>query len=167
MRQPFTYLIGWSHLDRWYYGVRYANGCHTSDLWTTYFTSSTIVKEFMKEHGQPDIIQVRRKFDTEAAAIRYESRILSRLKVLSSDKWLNRNVAGAILMDDTTKGKIGTSMRGKVKSEEHRRKISEALKGRRPTNWSQNAGPKSEQTRQRIAMKMKGNQNAQKNTGCT
>lgn len=25
--QPYTYLIGWSKLNKWYYGVRYSKKC--------------------------------------------------------------------------------------------------------------------------------------------
>lgn len=44
---PFTYLIGWSKYDKWYYGVRFAKGCNPDDLWNTYFTSSGILHEFL------------------------------------------------------------------------------------------------------------------------
>ena len=38
-RTPYTYLIGWSNLNKFYYGVRYGKGCHPSDLWVKYFGS--------------------------------------------------------------------------------------------------------------------------------
>ena len=41
-----TYLIRWSHLNRWYYGVLYSRACHPSDLWVSYFTSSELVSAF-------------------------------------------------------------------------------------------------------------------------
>jgi hypothetical protein len=43
-----------------YVGVRYAKDCHPSDLFVTYFTSSDYVAEYIKEHGMPDIIEVRK-----------------------------------------------------------------------------------------------------------
>ena len=58
--QPYTYMIGWSRLDQWYYGARYAQNCHPSDLWTTYFTSSKTVASFRELYGEPDIIRVDR-----------------------------------------------------------------------------------------------------------
>ena len=27
-RTPYTYLIGWTKLDKWYYGVKYAKIAH-------------------------------------------------------------------------------------------------------------------------------------------
>lgn len=40
---PYTYLIGWSKLNWWYYGAEFAKIkkiANPSNLWTTYFTSS-------------------------------------------------------------------------------------------------------------------------------
>jgi hypothetical protein len=36
---PYTYLIGWSKLNLWYYGSQYGKKAHPSNLWRTYFTS--------------------------------------------------------------------------------------------------------------------------------
>ncbi len=60
---PYTYIIGWSLYNKYYYGVRYAKNCNPNDLWKTYFTSSKYVKEFRNNHGEPDIIQVRKTFE--------------------------------------------------------------------------------------------------------
>ena len=95
--QPYTYLIGWSKQDRWYYGVRYAKHCHPSDLWVTYFTSSKYVTEFRNKYGEPDIIEIRKTFNNSESAIIWEEKVLSKLNVLHNDKWLNQNVAGAFL----------------------------------------------------------------------
>jgi hypothetical protein len=92
--QPYTYLIGWSAIDRWYYGVRYAKNCHPEDFWKVYFTSSDIVKELRESLGDPDIIQVRKVFVNSIAARRWEKKVLQRLKVVSSTRWLNRCVPG-------------------------------------------------------------------------
>lgn len=58
---PYTYLIGWSNQNKWYYGVRTAKNCHPGDLWTTYFTSSKYVKQFITQYGEPDIILNKKK----------------------------------------------------------------------------------------------------------
>ena len=63
-RTPYTYLIGWSKLNIWYYGVRFAKGCHPSDLWIKYFTSSRIVKRFVLDNGPPDMISIDRVFNS-------------------------------------------------------------------------------------------------------
>jgi hypothetical protein len=110
---PYTYLIGWSRLNTWYYGVRYArksqclyeSGCHPDELWVTYFTSSEYVKEFREKYGEPDIIQVRKVFDCDKfskdclakMADKWEKTVLKRLDVLNNNKWLNKNIAGSYL----------------------------------------------------------------------
>lgn len=48
---PYTYLVGWSQLNKFYYGVRFAKNCTPSDLFTTYFTSSSIVKQYILDYG--------------------------------------------------------------------------------------------------------------------
>ena len=78
-RKPYTYLIGWSNHNKWYYGVRYAKDCHPIDLWTTYFTSSKSVLEYRNKYGEPDIIEVRKVFDDMTSAIKYETKVLKRL----------------------------------------------------------------------------------------
>ena len=98
---PYTYLIGWSKLDRWYYGVEYADRCKTANpnnLWTNYFTSSSVVAAMRIEHGEPDVIEVRKVFTSKEAAILWEEKVLQRMRVLYSDRWLNTNVSGAIVM---------------------------------------------------------------------
>jgi hypothetical protein len=95
-RTPYTYLIGWSKLDKWYYGVRFAKKCNPSDLWTKYFTSSKYIKTMREQEGEPDIIEIRKIFSSHHDAIKWEEKVLRRLNVLNDDKWINRNVAGAI-----------------------------------------------------------------------
>lgn len=46
--------------------------------------------QFVTEHGEPDVIQVRKTFDNTIVAQNWEHRVLKRMKVVSSNKWLNR-----------------------------------------------------------------------------
>lgn len=87
---PYTYLIGWLKLDKWYYGVRTAKNCHPGDLWTTYFTSSKYVKEFITQYGEPDIIQIRKIFDNKEKASLWEHKVLRRINAVKDTKWLNK-----------------------------------------------------------------------------
>jgi len=89
--QPYTYLIGWTKLGISYYGVRYSHDCTPSDLWNPYKTSSQHVKQFIVEHGEPDVIQIRKTFTDTQSACLWENRVLKRMKVVSSDKWLNKH----------------------------------------------------------------------------
>jgi hypothetical protein len=86
---PYTYYLYWAELDLHYYGVRYANGCNPTDLWTTYFTSSSYVNRLRKNYGDPDIIQVRKIFSEAVSARNWESKVLHRVKALDKMNWLN------------------------------------------------------------------------------
>ena len=163
--QPYTYLIGWSTHNKWYYGVRYAQNCSPNDLWKTYFTSSKHVKNFREKYGEPDVIEVRKVFESKTSAILWEEKVLQKLKVRNDEKWINKNDCSAppvmfgeehplykIGHSEETKQKISEKNKGKLKgrkkSEEHKRKISEARK----KNWETN-----DELREKIKEKMKGN----------
>jgi hypothetical protein len=88
--RPFTYLIGWSKLNKWYYGVKYAKGTQPNDLWNTYFTSSKYVKQLREDHGEPDVIQIRKAFDDQEKARDWESTVLKRMKVRIDERFLNK-----------------------------------------------------------------------------
>jgi hypothetical protein len=88
---PYTYLIGWPKLDKWYYGVRYARDCNPADFWVEYFTSSPFVKEMVLEHGDPPVKQIRKTFKNEKAARLWETKVLKRIKIAKSERWININ----------------------------------------------------------------------------
>ena len=72
--QPFTYLIKFKPTGQVYYGVRYARKCNPSQLWTTYFTTSKIIKQLIKEYGISEFeFQIRRVFNTKESAVLWES----------------------------------------------------------------------------------------------
>jgi len=93
---PYTYLIGWKEHNIFYYGVRYSKYCSPSDLWKTYFTSSKHVRACVLKCGNPNIIQIRKTFCCVDDAINWEKTVLKRMRVLEDDRFLNKNVAGAI-----------------------------------------------------------------------
>ena len=98
----YTYVVGWTKLNKFYYGVRFAKNCHPNDFWKKYFTSSNLVKYYRETYGEPDILQIRKTFDNADSAIYWEKKVLKKLKVLESDKWLNQNVGGAVKLDKET-----------------------------------------------------------------
>lgn len=134
----YTYLIGWSALGLWYYGVRYARGCSVGDLWKTYFTSSLEVKRMRGEHGEPDVVEVRRVFDDPAKAREWEDRVLRRTGAVKSPRWINASNGGHEFNSTSsdTRAKISAAKKGVVTprpptSEETKKRISEAAKGRK------------------------------------
>lgn len=86
----YTYLIGWTQLNLWYYGVRYAKNCSPKDLWTSYRTSSKHVHEITNNFGDPDVIQIRKVFNQVTKARNWEHKVLRRLKVINNNKWINK-----------------------------------------------------------------------------
>lgn len=130
---PYTYLIGWSHLQKYYYGVRYANGSHPKDLWVSYFTSSKLVKSYREEFGDPDIIQIRKTFLNSNEARVWEHKVLKRLNVMKEDKWLNKtdNISFSTETSIKASKKAADLKRGIPHSDLHKKKISESLKGKK------------------------------------
>ena len=104
MRTPYCYLIGWKDLNKWYYGVRYAKGCHPDELWKSYFTSSKHVARFSKKHGAPNIIEIRKIFNEPAKALKWEQKVLQRLNVEQRKDFLNaKNKTTNTLILETNK----------------------------------------------------------------
>lgn len=128
---PYTYLIGWSKLGLWYYGVRYALGCDPSDLWVTYFTSSQYVSEVRKTNGDPDVIQVRKVFRSAESAQNWEFKVLTRLKAGSSNKWINKGTHKLFHKGDgETSAKISLKTKEAMKDPALRKHLSDSAKRR-------------------------------------
>jgi hypothetical protein len=161
--ESYTYLIGWSKLNKWYYGVRYANKIIAeNDLWVKYFTSSRHVKNFRKIHGEPDIIKIRKKFNRKEKAIEWEIKVLKRMKILYNEKWLNKNICKCIEYTDDIKAKISKTHKGKIISEEHKKAISEKMTGYIFSDHRNNkiseklkGVPKSEEHKRKLSEKAK------------
>ena len=134
--KPYTYLIGWSHLNKFYYGVRYAQDCHPSDFWNKYFTSSKYVAECREEHGEPDIVQIRKTFDLREQARAWETKVLTRMKVAHREDFLNRRCSGmgGYLMTDEHRANQSKRMsalwKGKKKTPEHIEKVAASKRGK-------------------------------------
>lgn len=93
---PYTYIIGWSQTNTYYYGVRYAAHCNPSDLWVSYYTSSKYVKEYRELNGEPDIIQVRKTFKDINDARSWEEKVLKRINAAGRPDFLNKANGKAI-----------------------------------------------------------------------
>jgi len=90
MNNYYTYLIGWSSINRWYYGCQYGKNSNPNNLWTNYFTSSKVVKDCRTKYGEPDIIEVRKTFSDKNKCLDWEHRVLEKLNVSEQIKWLNK-----------------------------------------------------------------------------
>jgi hypothetical protein len=131
MSKYFTYLIGWTKLDKWYYGVRYAEKADPSCLWDTYFTSSKTVFGFRKLYGEPDVIKIRKIFAKKESAFIWEQSVLRRLKIPFNNRWLNKNVGGFCGPKKSGKGiKKDYKVYQPMLDEKNRLKLSETRKRR-------------------------------------
>jgi NUMOD3 motif len=120
--KPYTYLIGWTKQNMWYYGVQFGKNAHPNNLWNTYFTSSNKVKSFRKLYGEPDIIEIRKTFYDADKAREWETTVIRRCKLVESDQWLNQT--------DNTGKFFRQGPRGRF-TDEHREKLAAAKRGRK------------------------------------
>lgn len=119
----YTYLIGWSKFNIWYYGSRVANKVSPKeDLWVKYFTSSKKVKQKINSLGQPDVVEIRKTFQCKKKCRLWETKVIQRIKAVEKFNWLNQT--------DNTNKFYHEGPRGKF-SLEHRKKLSEAAKNRK------------------------------------
>jgi len=130
--KPYTYLIRHRPTGKVYYGFRCANRVDPhEDLWKHYFTSSPKIQRLIEETGVDSFdTEIRRIFNTKEQAIDWETRVLTRCKVLHDDRWLNQNVAGYIIPTEESCRKISEFHKDKPKSEEHKQNLSKAQKGK-------------------------------------
>ena len=134
---PYTYYIQWSKTGMKYYGVRYAQSCNPKDFWIDYFTSSKYVEEYVKEHGDPDIRQIRKTFSCANRAIKWEHRVLKNLKVIIRDDYLNKTDNKAIaLSDPKVKERL---MQGMLAGNKNQNPLRTGLRDKRKRKIDQNS----------------------------
>lgn len=127
--QPYTYLIGWSHHNVWYYGVQHRKNAKPNNLWKSYFTSSRYVKRFREQYGEPDVIEIRKTFTSKHDALLWEEKVLRRINAAADEKWLNRRSGNKnFYIDEESAKKRGEKHRGFRHTEENKKRISESLK---------------------------------------
>ena len=124
---PYTYFIKWSLTGKCYYGVRYAKNCNPGEFWISYFTSSEVVKKYVAEFGEPDIIQIRQQFTNDnrvTCARLWEHRVLKRMNVIKRDDFLNKSDGKSIDPAASSKARTGVAPgnKGKPQSEDIKNK---------------------------------------------
>jgi len=145
MTTPYTYLIKHIPSNKFYYGVRYAKGCHPSDLWVSYFTSSKHIKYLIEKDGKDSFdIQIRKLFLDINKARSWEHKVLTRLNVINRIDFINKSNNMSISIEaaaSAMKGKtqsdkqklivqaIGKSNLGRKHTKEFKEKISLSLIG--------------------------------------
>jgi hypothetical protein len=163
--KPYTYLIKHRPSGKVYYGFRCANRVEPhEDLWKQYFTSSPGVQQLIETTGVDSFdVEVRRIFETKEQAVAWETRVLTRCKVLHDDRWLNQNVAGYIVPTEESRKKISDYHKDKPKSIAHIQKMSAAQKGKPKKSTVY----QSEEYRQKMSIIKSGRGNGMYGKGCT
>lgn len=125
---PYVYIVKNLTTQLKYIGVRYAAGCNPCDLWSSYFTSSGLVKKLIDEFGVDDFyVRVIHKFPKNPeAAIRREARYFQYIK--QRDDYLNMTYSSGCqdLRIASKGGKVGGAIAyskgvGIFRSEEERK----------------------------------------------
>jgi len=178
--KPYTYLIKHKATGKVYYGSRSKNFTKlnrtpSEDFWKHYTTSSDNINNIIKQEGKDAFeYEIRRTFDTIEEMANWETRVLTRSRVLEKqDKWLNGNIAGKKILteagikkiSETHKNKPKTKEqiekikasnigknKGRIQTEEHRRKNSEANSGKNNPMY----GPCSKERAANISAAKKG-----------
>lgn len=87
MTTPYFYVIQEKSTGKYYAGSRYAEGCHPSDLLSSYFTSSKTVQSLIAEGSRFSILKIRVRED----ALDYETRFLRKVNASMNDRFINRH----------------------------------------------------------------------------
>lgn len=89
---PFTYKLIFKPTGQYYYGVRWAKGCHPKDLWSIYFTSSKYVKQLIKEYGKDSFeYKVTKTFKNKKDASDWELKLLKKVNAKDNVKFINKS----------------------------------------------------------------------------
>jgi hypothetical protein len=163
--KPYTYLIKHRPSGKVYYGFRCANRVEPhEDLWKHYFTSSPKIQQLIEETGADSFdTEIRRVFETKEQAVAWETRVLTRCKVLHDDRWINQNVAGYIVPTEESRKKISDYHKDKPKSDEHKQNLSKSQKGKAKKSTVY----KSREYRDKMSLLKSGPNNGMYGKGCT
>lgn len=103
----YTYLIGWSDLNLYYYGSRwskYITEPFELDLWNVYKTSSGYVHDLAGKVGDPDIRQIRKTFSSREECLLWEFTVQIRLNLAARPDFLNKWNQSVKMIDGLIQG---------------------------------------------------------------
>lgn len=89
-RTPYTYLLIHLPSKKFYYGCKYAAGCHPDTFWIDYFTSSNVVHTLIEQNEKSFAFIIDKTFSSKKECIAYEKFVLESVDAAGSDNWLNK-----------------------------------------------------------------------------
>lgn len=162
---PFTYILKFKPTNQYYYGVKYSKGSKPSDLWNTYFTSSSRVKKLIEEFGINSFdYKITKTFSNKIDAIEWEIRFQTKVKADKNAKFLNKRIwknpysAKGMIVINNPLTKETTFHDPKIKIPEgfllgqlpsHKENLSKSMKGRIPYNKGKKCKPTGACTEER------------------
>jgi hypothetical protein len=139
--KPYTYLVKFKPTGKVYYGSRCQNYTKfnrtpAEDFWHKYTTSSEHINALIKQYGKTAFeYEIRRTFDTVEEMADWETRVLTRCRVLErQDLWMNGNVAGKKILTEAGARVISATHKDKPKTEKHKQNLSASQKGKPKIN---------------------------------
>jgi hypothetical protein len=122
---PYTYLLKHIPTNTFYYGCRYAKGCHPTEFWNDYKTSSKYVKQLIEEYGVDSFIFEIRKTFTDAKKDRlWETRVLKRMNAANRNDFINKTDNISISPEDAQKGRTNRVPSDKMRATAKRMGLS-------------------------------------------
>jgi hypothetical protein len=170
MTIPYTYLLKHIPTGKFYYGCRFAEGCHPTEFWKSYKTSSKYVKELVEQYGENTFeYEIRKTFTDKQSARNWETKVLKKMNVVTRSDFLNMTDNISISSEAASKGRKGKfgifknsqkqidaikkANTGLKRSEEVKRKMSESAKGKRSGDMNPMFGKKmSDETKQKMRL---------------
>jgi group I intron endonuclease len=133
----YVYMITNTINQKKYIGV--SMKCDEKSL-KNYFGSGVVIKEAIKKYGKKNFKkEILKRFNSEVDAREYEKQLINDLGAINSPDYYNLvsggyggGVKGRVISEDTRK-KISQSLKGHknyIPTEEHKKKLSEKFKGR-------------------------------------
>ena len=157
MSVPYTYFLYHNPTGFKYYGVKFSKRANPELFWVPggYYSSSVKVKELIEQYGADSFrAEVRKKFTCVEDAVQYEYRFLRKVNAVSKNDWLNQCAISdkfyCIMSEEARKvssermkkqmknfkpsaesnQRRSNTLKGKVVTEETRKKMSEVQKNR-------------------------------------
>jgi hypothetical protein len=128
MTTYFTYYLYHIPTGKKYYGARWKPGCHPSDLWNTYFTSSKHVHKLIEEYGKESFeYKIRKTFVNKSECISWEQKVLKRLKVKTNNNWLNIAIGNPSMLGKRHSEETKAKMRKPKGPWSEERKLAKSL----------------------------------------
>jgi hypothetical protein len=132
-RTPYFYLILHKPSGKKYAGAKWAKGCHPSQFFSNYFTSSKVVKALIEQDGIEsfEVLEIKTVDDIDLSCIpSYETRWLNDHQCAQSKEWLNQ-------ANNSYKNIHWTKHKTPEEIAEIKRKISESRKGKPGTRHTE------------------------------